>query len=220
MSLYRFDRFLLVREAGKMVSKDRFMAEVWRGVPITDEALTQCIKTLRKQLADEAANPRFIETVPKHGYRFLATVTAAEGVSRTRVSTAPVASRDLPLLGVAGALGGAGAGIIGGLLYGFASASQPPAAVGALSVLLVLMCFTSLVALLGGRLMAGSLDMMARSFPDSRFRLDRIGALLGEDGFGPVSHIVTGALEGALFGGCIIGAMPLAKRGYGISAKP
>ena len=67
--------------------------------------------------------------------------------------------------------------------------------------------------LLGGRL-------MARIFPVSRFRLDRIGALLGEEGFGPVSHIVTGGLEGALFGGCIIGAMLLAKRGYGISAKP
>ena len=315
---------LLVREAGKLISKDRFMAEVWRGVPVTDEALTQCIKTLRRQLGDEAANPRFIETVPKHGYRFLAAVTADEGVSITRASTPPTV-RDLPVPGIAGALGGAGAGIVGGLLYGFASASQPPAAVGALSVLLVLMCFTSLVALLGGagvsfgiaaarrfsggaspydiaggalggmavgafvkllgldafrlllgyapgditgaaegfalggavglgawlasrvtqslrvsvaiaalcgagagivipllggRLMAGSLDLMARSFPDSRFRLDRIGLALGEEGFGPVSHIVTGALEGALFGGCIIGAMLLAKRGYGISAKP
>jgi hypothetical protein len=69
------------------------------------------------------------------------------------------------------------------------------------------------IPLLGGRL-------MARSFPVSRFRLDRIGALLGEEGFGPVSHIITGGLEGALFGGCIIGAMLLAKRGYGISAKP
>ena len=34
---------LLVREQGKLVSKDRFLDEVWRGVPVTDEALTQCI---------------------------------------------------------------------------------------------------------------------------------------------------------------------------------
>ncbi|MDQ3139423.1 MAG: transcriptional regulator, partial [Pseudomonadota bacterium] len=67
---------LLVRNAGKLVSKDRFLEEVWRGVPVTDEALTQCIKTLRRQLGDDAARPRFIETVPKHGYRFIAPVEA------------------------------------------------------------------------------------------------------------------------------------------------
>ncbi len=59
---------LLVGEAGKLVTKDRFLQDVWRGVPVTDEALTQCIRTLRKTLADNAANPRFIETIPKHGY--------------------------------------------------------------------------------------------------------------------------------------------------------
>ena len=65
---------LLVAERGRLVSKDRFMGEVWRGIPVTDEALTQCIRTLRKQLGDDAARPRFIETVPKHGYRFVAPV--------------------------------------------------------------------------------------------------------------------------------------------------
>ena len=77
---------LLVREAGKLVSKDRFLEEVWRGVPVTDEALTQCIKTLRRQLGDDAARPRFIETVPKHGYRFIAPVTSG-GASRATPAT-------------------------------------------------------------------------------------------------------------------------------------
>src|SRR5687767_4853921 len=79
---------LLVREQGKLVSKDRFLEEVWRGIAVTDEALTQCIKTIRRQLGDNAASPRFIETVPKHGYRFIASVAwvldevrAAEGVT-------------------------------------------------------------------------------------------------------------------------------------------
>src|SRR5687768_13298762 len=67
---------LLVRDRGKLVTKERFLDEVWRGVPVTDEALTQCIKTLRRQLGDSAARPRFIETVPKHGYRFIASVSA------------------------------------------------------------------------------------------------------------------------------------------------
>src|SRR6185295_3912705 len=67
---------LLVREQGKLVSKERFLEEVWRGTPVTAEALTHCIKTLRRQLGDDAASPRFIETVPKHGYRFIAAVEA------------------------------------------------------------------------------------------------------------------------------------------------
>ena len=44
---------LLVRDAGKLVPKERFLDEVWRGVPVTGEALTQCIRTLRRQLGDD-----------------------------------------------------------------------------------------------------------------------------------------------------------------------
>ena len=37
---------LLASEPGRLVTKDRFHEEVWRGIPVTDEALTQCITTL------------------------------------------------------------------------------------------------------------------------------------------------------------------------------
>src|SRR6187397_645501 len=67
---------LLAGAEGRLVSKDRFLDEIWRGIPVTDEALTQCIKTLRRQLGDDASSPRFIETVPKHGYRFIAPVAS------------------------------------------------------------------------------------------------------------------------------------------------
>ena len=60
--------------------------------------------------------------------------------------------------------------------------------------------------------MAGSLDLLARTFPQSRLRLDPVGALFGELGFGPVSQVVTAGLEGALFGGCVVGAMIIARR--------
>ncbi|HEX6219192.1 MAG TPA: transcriptional regulator, partial [Sphingomicrobium sp.] len=68
------------------------------------------------------------------------------------------------------------------------------------------------VVLLGGRLMAGSLDLLANQFPGSRLNLGEVGALLGEDGFGWASQLVTGGLEGALFAACIVGAMTLARR--------
>ena len=320
---------LLVREAGRLVSKDRFLDEVWRGVPVTDEALTQCIKTLRRQLGDDAASPRFIETVPKHGYRFVAAVqSVADGpVTSLEVAEGPAANsgqaygwRPFFLLGAAGTVGAGLAGLIGGLFYGFAGASQPLApAMGAASVVLVLLWLTMAAALtggagvsfgiaaagflpgraspwtiaaaaaggmlvgglvellgldafnlllgrspgditgaaegallggavglgawlaernagwaslrrsaaaaalaagaagaaivvLGGRMMGGSLDLLARGFPDSQLRLDPIGRLFGESGFGPLSQAVMGGLEGALFGGCIVGAMVIARR--------
>jgi len=141
---------LLVSEAGRLVTKDRFLDEVWRGVPVTDEALTQCIRTLRRQLGDDAARPRFIETVPKHGYRFVAPVT--NGDRRDTPSGAPRASlRETLIIAAAGTVGGGIAGFIGGLIYGFAGASQPLApGMGAVSVLLVLLAATILVALIGG----------------------------------------------------------------------
>ena len=312
---------LLVREAGKLVSKDRFLDEVWRGVPVTDEALTQCIKTLRRQLGDDAARPRFIETVPKHGYRFIAPVewVGDEPPPRSEATGAPRYDwRQFLLLGGAGTIGAGVAGMIGGLFYGFAGASQPLApGIGAASVLLVLLWLTIaaalmggagvsfgiaaagfaptrewsivggalgglavggvakllgldafnlllgrspgditgaaegallggavglgtwlgsrgapprslrrsvaiaglagggagiLIPLLGGRLMGGSLDLLATRFPDSRLRLDQISGLFGESGFGPTSQVVTGGLEGALFGACIVGAMSIARR--------
>lgn len=314
---------LLVSERGKLVSKERFLDEVWRGVPVTDEALTQCIKTLRRQLGDEAGRPRFIETVPKHGYRFIAAV--GEGAPAA-VSAAPRVQRfawtDFFLMGAAGTIGGGIAGFIGGLVYGFAAASGPvQPGVGGISVLLVILCVTiavalmgaagvsfgmvlgnrlssgrwwgniaggalggltvgalvkllgldgftllfghspagiaggteglllgaavglsawlafragwarlrrsavaaaligmaggAIIALAGGRLMAGSLDLLARTFPDSRLRLDQISGLFGESGVGPLTRFVTCCLEGALFSACVVGAMILAQRSLG-----
>src|SRR3990170_6125461 len=220
---------LLVREAGTLVSKDRFLDEVWRGVPVTDEALTQCIKTLRSRLGDDAARPRFIETVPKHGYRFIAPVEAAGTEPARRTVAGTQAWRQLLILGGAGTLGAGVAGLIGGLFYGFAGASQPLAPnMGAASVLLVLMWLTIAAALMGG---AGvSFGIATASFASGRSSLWTIvgGAiggmlvggivkLLGLDAFnlllGQSPGDITGAAEGALLGGAVgVGAW-LADRG-------
>lgn len=302
---------LLVRTAGTLVEKERFLQEVWRGVPVTDEALTQCIRTLRRQLGDDATRPRFIETVPKHGYRFIALVDRTDGAEML-----PAAHGDwrrfLSIAG-AGTIGGAVAGVVGGLLYGAVGASQQSGSgAGGASVLMVLLWLSIAVALvggagvslgiaaarfaraavwqivggatggllvggsakllgldafqlllgrspagvtgapegmllgaavgagawlarradasvpfsrrltragvagglggaavvaLGGQMMAGSLDLLAGTFPASRLRVDLFSSALA--GLGP---IMTGALEGALFAACIVGAMILAER--------
>lgn len=141
---------LLVAEPGRLVTKDRFMAEVWRGVPVTDEALTQCIRTLRRALGDSATRPRFIETVTGHGYRFVAKVEMAMETGAHAVVSRPPAE-GLSILwrdGLAGLAGGGAAGAFGGLLYGFLAAQGQ--ASGAASVLIVVLCLTVLMALTGG----------------------------------------------------------------------
>jgi len=69
---------LLVRRNGRLVEKQKIFDEVWAGVIVTDAALTQCIKDIRKALGDEAGNPRYIKTVPKHGYVFIGNAAATE----------------------------------------------------------------------------------------------------------------------------------------------
>src|SRR5918912_2393361 len=68
---------LLVSRRGQLVEKASLFEEIWSGAFVTDAALTQCIKDIRKQLGDDAANPRYIKTVPKHGYVFIGEVTAS-----------------------------------------------------------------------------------------------------------------------------------------------
>jgi len=70
-----------------------------------------------------------------------------------------------------------------------------------------------LISLAGGRLMGGSLALLAQHFPDSRLRLDDLGQLLGEQGFGPLTRAVTSVLEGMLFAACVVGAMVFVRSG-------
>ncbi len=336
---------LLVQEHGQLVEKDRFFAEVWEDVVVSDSALTQCIKDVRKQLGDDASNPRFIQTVPRHGYRFIG---AVERVRSEAAVDAPRATADLPekavpplveaaslvgasarsrarvplydvlFDGAAGMLGGGVAGVLGGLLYGLGTATTPSGAgPGTASILIVLLSLNVfvglagglgvsfgmaaaavasggrprwwiagaaaggmvvgglarllgvdafnllfgrapagitggvegavlgaalalgaylgggfdatrrwrpvlgagiagaaagvLIPLAGGRLMGGSLELLARSFADSRLHLDALGRFFGEVHFGPTTQVALGGVEGLLFGGCLTAALVLAR---------
>jgi DNA-binding winged helix-turn-helix (wHTH) protein len=68
---------LLASHSGQLVEKSRIFEEIWAGVFVTDAALTQGIKDIRRQLGDDASNPRYIKTVPKHGYIFIGSVVPA-----------------------------------------------------------------------------------------------------------------------------------------------
>src|SRR5579863_186161 len=65
--------FLLARRF-ELVHKEELVASFWHDAAVTDNALVQCIADIRRALGDDPRNPRFIKTVPRVGYRFIAEV--------------------------------------------------------------------------------------------------------------------------------------------------
>ena len=65
---------LFLKNAGRLVEKDEFMRELWQDQFVEESNLTFNIKMLRKALGDDATHPRFVETVQRRGYRFIAPV--------------------------------------------------------------------------------------------------------------------------------------------------
>jgi TolB-like protein/Tfp pilus assembly protein PilF len=65
---------LLIREQGRLLSKDELMARLWPDTVVEESNLAQNVYLLRKVLGTDAQGRGFIETVPKRGYRFVAQV--------------------------------------------------------------------------------------------------------------------------------------------------
>src|ERR1044072_7830095 len=65
---------VLVKHAGQLVEKDELLKEVWPDTFVEEANLSQNIFTLRRALGDDRTGPKYIETVAKRGYRFLAVV--------------------------------------------------------------------------------------------------------------------------------------------------
>ena len=62
---------LLVGRRQEAVSKQTIFADVWSDVVVSDGALSQAVRTLRRTLGDNPREPRFIRTVSRHGYQFV-----------------------------------------------------------------------------------------------------------------------------------------------------
>ena len=65
----------LAERAGEVVSIDELLDQVWSGVIVTPDSVYQAVASLRRQLGDDAKEPAYIATVPRLGYRMVATVT-------------------------------------------------------------------------------------------------------------------------------------------------
>jgi TolB-like protein/DNA-binding winged helix-turn-helix (wHTH) protein/Flp pilus assembly protein TadD len=95
----------LVERAGRLVSKDEVVSAVWPNVFVSDDALTQCVRDIRKVLNDDGE--QFVRTVQRRGYMFVAettplaaadapTPTSADGIGQNlklKVRLGPVAPK-------------------------------------------------------------------------------------------------------------------------------
>jgi DNA-binding winged helix-turn-helix (wHTH) protein len=70
----------LLDNAGTLVTKEALLDALWPDANVTDNALTQAVSELRQALGDEAADPKFIKTVARRGYRFVAPVESVAAV--------------------------------------------------------------------------------------------------------------------------------------------
>ena len=71
----------LVRRRGRVVTKDELLRGPWRGRAAGEGSLQQAVSLARKALGDSPAQPRFIATVRRRGFRFVAEVEVV-GASR------------------------------------------------------------------------------------------------------------------------------------------
>src|SRR5262245_40775757 len=74
LALLRF----LAAQSGRLVSKQELLTAVWPGVFVGDAVLKSTIREVRKALADDSSEPRFIETAHRRGYRFIAPVATLD----------------------------------------------------------------------------------------------------------------------------------------------
>jgi TolB-like protein/DNA-binding winged helix-turn-helix (wHTH) protein len=93
-----FDTLVVfVESEGRLLEKDQLMDRIWPDAEVEESNLTQAIHLLRKTLQDGENGHRYIETVPKRGYRFVAPVRDAARESGPQ-SIVPIASVPEPMI--------------------------------------------------------------------------------------------------------------------------
>jgi DNA-binding winged helix-turn-helix (wHTH) protein/tetratricopeptide (TPR) repeat protein/TolB-like protein len=116
---------LLASRTPRLVSKSELMEALWPGTFVTEDVLVQCIVEIRRVLGDSAREPRFVATVPRRGYRFLAEVVVlpeealAAAPSRAAGDAAVASAQRLRRRRLAKVAAGAAAaaGLLGGGLW-------------------------------------------------------------------------------------------------------
>src|SRR3989454_12667563 len=86
---------VLLQRPGEVVTREELRSQNWPADTFVDfdNSLNTAINKLREALGDSADNPRFIETLPRRGYRLIAPVTEADGATRGTAAGVSAAAR-------------------------------------------------------------------------------------------------------------------------------
>src|SRR5712691_9336254 len=127
----------LIRHPGQVVTRDEFQQQLWTGSTFVDfeHGLNAAMNRLRQVLGDSADQPRYIETLPGRGYRFVASVQDTDAKPVLVMAPAPVATEAEPASPVAPVILRAerrawplwiiAAGVVAGLIGGYLAAIRP-----------------------------------------------------------------------------------------------
>ena len=74
----------LIENRNRLVRKQELLDHVWPDAMVTENALTRAVGLLRKALSENSQVPRYIETVPTAGYRFIANVSVVSEADLSR----------------------------------------------------------------------------------------------------------------------------------------
>jgi len=123
----------LARHPGEVVSREDLEREVWHGALVGYDAVTKTLTKLRRALGDTSREPRYIETVPKRGYRLIAAVGHDAGVPASAASGShPGKARSRRPIAVLALLLPVAAAALAVLLFSPRdSTDEPPMAAGA-----------------------------------------------------------------------------------------
>lgn len=86
----------LIAAGGEVVTKHQILEGVWSNITVTESVLTDAIHGLRQALSDDPKQPRFIETIPRRGYRLVANIKVADSAGSDLQSRA----RGIPRIAV------------------------------------------------------------------------------------------------------------------------
>jgi DNA-binding winged helix-turn-helix (wHTH) protein/predicted ATPase len=65
----------LVEHGGQLITKRELLEKIWADTSVSDTVLKVCIREIREVLGEDVKNPRYIETIPRRGYRFISDVS-------------------------------------------------------------------------------------------------------------------------------------------------
>lgn len=196
---------LLVEHRREAVHRDEIFNRVWGDVSVSDSALSQAVRTIRRTLGDDSREPRFIRTVSRHGYQFVfpdvveeseETDTAGRTVS-SEVAAPRVELRSAPRWSTAAA-GGAVAGIIAGSVGGVMLAAAP-GSTAPFAIAPVLAVMGGALGWCGGAGVGAGITLAEDAAPSQRWLASTAGASLGGGAVGfAVQWLVRWGLSGLI----------------------